>query len=278
MALRKSVYCSLVLVFLSSSTLAVGQDLAGVKCIVNGDKQAVADAYLDYKEGKVYFCCEDCQAKFKEAMQQKENPYAVKANHQLVLTGQYVQEQCPFSGEELDPKIATQVAGTEVGFCCEHCQSKVESAEDLAAKAKLVFSNTAFAKGFAANKPQIKLDGVKCMMMPHKAVNEKFSADYKGHKVFFCCSGCKKKFAKNPENYTAKANHHLVATGQVVQLSCPFSGESVSDDEAAEVAGVEIKFCCEHCKSKVTQADEASQLEMVFGDNGFKKGYLKNEE
>ena len=94
MALRKSVFFSLLLVFLSS-TLAVGQDLVGVKCVVSGDEQAVADASVDYKEGKVYFCCEDCQAKFQEAMKQNENPYAVKANHQLVLSGQYVQKHCP---------------------------------------------------------------------------------------------------------------------------------------------------------------------------------------
>lgn len=277
MALRKSVFFSLLLVFLSSM-LAVGQDLAGVKCVVSGDKQAVADASVDYKEGKVYFCCEDCQAKFQAAMKQDENPYAVKANHQLVLSGQYEQKRCPFSGGELDPSITAQVAGTKIGFCCEHCQSKVEAADGLAAKAELVFSDASFAKGFSAKKPQISLDGVKCMMMSQKAVNEKFSVDYLGHKVFFCCNGCKNKFAKNPESYTAKANHQLVATGQVVQLACPFSGEQVSEDESSEVAGVLVKYCCEHCKSKVAQAEAEGQMEMVFGTNGFKKGFLKNEE
>ena len=61
-------------------------------------------------------------------------------------------------------------------------------------------------------------------------------------------------------------------------MACPFSGEPVSEEENTEVAGVEVKFCCEHCKSKVAQAEEAGQLEMVFGDDGFKKGFMKNEE
>ena len=146
MSLRKSVFFSLSLVVLSS-TLAFGQDLVGVKCVVSGDEQAVAEASVDYKEGKVYFCCEDCQAKFQDAMKQDDNPYAVKANHQLVLSGQYEQKRCPFSGEELDPNISTQVAGTKIGFCCEHCQSKVEAADGLAAKAELVFSRRRVREG-----------------------------------------------------------------------------------------------------------------------------------
>ena len=276
MSLRNSIFFSLVLVF-SLSALAAGQDLVGVKCVVSGDEQAVADLSVDYKEGKVYFCCEDCLAKFQAAMKQDDNPYAVKANHQLVLTGQYEQKRCPMSGGELDANIAAQVGGTKIGFCCEHCQSKVEAADGLAAKAELVFSNAAFAKGFTVKKPELKLAGVKCMMMPQKAVNEKFSVDYLGHKVFFCCNRCKAKYSKDPESYTARANHQLVATGQVAQLACPFSGQPVSEEESSEVAGVLVKYCCEHCKSKVAQAEADGQLEMVFGASGFKKGFTKNE-
>ena len=274
MVARISSLFSLIVLF-ALTTIVAGQDLAGIKCVVSGDEQAVADASVDYRDGKVYFCCENCVAKFEEAMKQGVNPYAVKANHQLVLTGQYEQQQCPFSGGELDKNLTAQVGGTEIAFCCASCQSKVESADGLPAKAELVFSDAAFAKGFVRKKPDIKLDGVKCMMMPAKAVNEKFAVDYDGHKVFFCCNGCKNKFSKDPKSYAAKANHQLVATGQVSQLACPFSGQPVSDDEATEIAGVLVKYCCEHCKAKVAQAEPDDQLELVFGDSGFKKGFVK---
>ena len=46
------------------------------------------------------------------------------------------------------PDKMIKIAGTEVGFCCDGCKSKVASAKDDAARLKLVFSDKAFGKGF----------------------------------------------------------------------------------------------------------------------------------
>ena len=273
----KSVLLTCVLAVLWTAAV-VGQDLVGVKCIVSGEKQAVAEASIEYKKGKVYFCCEDCLSEFQTATNEKENPFSIKANHQLVLTGQYEQVRCPISGNELDSSNATQVAGIKIRFCCEDCQANVDGAGDLPAKAEMVFSETAFAKAFVPKKAKVKLDGVTCMMMPRKAVSEKFSVDYLGHKVFFCCKRCQNKFSQNPERYAVKANHQLVATGQVTQRACPFSGKPFLEDASTDVVGVSVKFCNQHCNSKVAQAEPASQLEMVFGDQPFKQGFLRKED
>ncbi len=255
--------------------LASGDDdLAGIKCVVQGDKNANKEFSAKYHDGEVYFCCNGCKKKFEA----DPSAYEVKSNHQLVLTGQYVQKACPFSGNGINEELMTEVGGTKVGFCCEGCLKKVADAEDVAAKATLVFSDKAFEKGFAKNQPEYDLTDVKCLLMPKRKVSDKFSVDYRDGKVFFCCKNCPKNFAKDPTKYAVKANEHLVLTGQYVQTSCPISGEELADDQMSEVNGIEVKFCCENCKKKVDGAtDDAAKAELVFGDKAFEAGFAKKQ-
>lgn len=268
--LSKSVF---VLVACCGLMLASGNDdLAGIKCVVEGDKNASKDFSAEYHDGEVYFCCKGCKKKFEA----DASAYEVKANHQLVLTEQYVQKACPFSGNEINEELMTEVGGAKVGFCCEGCLKKVADAENVAAKATLVFSEKAFSKGFAKNQPEYDLTDVKCLMMPKKGVSEKHAVDYRDGKVFFCCKRCPQNFSKDPAKYAVKANQHLVLTGQYVQTACPFSGEAIDDGQMSKVNGTEVKFCCENCKAKVDgAADDAARAEMVFGDKVFEKGFAK---
>lgn len=119
--------------------------LEGVKCIVTGKAAARAEHAVECKQGKVYLCCANCVAAYTKAPEK----YAVKANHQLVLTGQYEQKSCPLSGGKLDPDITTDVGGIKVAFCCQECQRKVESAEGIEEKVKLIFDEEHFKQGFA---------------------------------------------------------------------------------------------------------------------------------
>ena len=130
---------------LVAGTVAIAADveLKGIKCVMSG-KDAAADITADYKDAKIYFCCSGCAGGFARSSEK----YAVKANQQLVATKQFVQTACPFSGRELNPDLFVTVAGTKVGFCCDGCKSKVDSAKDDAAKLELVFADKAFAKGF----------------------------------------------------------------------------------------------------------------------------------
>lgn len=35
-------------------------------------------------------------------------------------------------------------------------------------------------------------------------INRKFYVDYKGYRIYFCCSSCPEEFKKNPEKYMKK--------------------------------------------------------------------------
>ena len=111
------------------------------KCPISG-KKAKEDQTAAYKDGKVYFCCGNCKAAFEK----DSTKHTLKANAQLVSTGQYEQKKCPLSGGPL--KTKSKVAGVKVRFCCKNCKKKVDNAEGDA-QLTLVFSDGAFKKGFA---------------------------------------------------------------------------------------------------------------------------------
>jgi hypothetical protein len=126
------------------ATLYAADKLEGIKCPLSG-KAVKEDKTVDYKGGKVYFCCENCPKAFDA------EKHAVKANQQLVATGQFVQKACPLSGKELDKTTAIDVDGAKVAFCCNNCKGAVSKAEG-AKKAEMVFADKAFEKAFEKKK------------------------------------------------------------------------------------------------------------------------------
>ena len=125
-------------------------DEAKLTCPVSG-KAATKDHAAKYKEGQVYFCCDNCPKAF-EANTKK---YATKANVQLVSTGQYKQTKCPLSGEALNPSTAVKVGDLSVSFCCDKCKAKYEAAKDKK-QMQMVFGDKAFAKAFEKSKDAAK--------------------------------------------------------------------------------------------------------------------------
>ena len=251
-------------------------DLTGIKCIVRGSKAAKESFSSDYKGGKVYFCCNGCKQAFEKDQKKEKSETSVLANHQLVLTGQYVQKGCPFSGSPTSDEQTAKVGGVDVAFCCEHCKGKVEAKESLADKAALVFSDKAFKTGFRSNIQVVDISKVKCMMMKDRPVSKDHFVEYKEGKVYFCCGRCAKKFADDPKAFATQANQQLVVSGQYVQTGCPISGGDVDEDQTSKVAGIQIGFCCPRCKGKVdSAADEASKAKIVFSEKRFEKAYSK---
>lgn len=129
-----------------SPVSAADVDLEKAKCPVSGQPVS-EDASVTYKDAKVYFCCDNCKAKFEK----DSKPFEVKANAQLVATKQYVQKGCPISGRGLNEDTKTEVGGVDVCFCCNNCKGKVDEAEG-AKKLEIVFAPAAFAKAFKAAK------------------------------------------------------------------------------------------------------------------------------
>lgn len=101
------------------------------------------------------------------------------------------------------------------------------------------------------------------------------SAAFGGGKVWFCCEKCLAAFEQDPAAFTAKARRQMVASEQLQQTGCPFSGNKPLPDVNLAVDGVSIGFCCPGCRARVAKAGPDEQLEMVFGKKS--KGFASGE-
>jgi hypothetical protein len=124
---------------------------------------------------------------------------------------------------------------------------------------------------FAAEEKKEEKFG-KCPVSGKTALEDKF-VEYKGAKVYFCCPGCPPAFEKDTAKFATKANHQLALTKQATQGKCPLSGGKLNPDTGVDVAGVSVTFCCNMCKGKVAKATGDEQLELVFSDTAFGKGF-----
>ncbi len=141
--MKRFVAIIAVLMFTAVSlTATAGPKLDGVKCPLSG-KAVKADKTVDYKGGKVFFCCANCPKAFDA------KKHGNKANHQLVQTSQYKQAKCFLAGRDLDASKVCNIEGVKVNVCCGGCQKKVAAAKD---KIAIAFNETAFAKGFVKVK------------------------------------------------------------------------------------------------------------------------------
>jgi len=268
------VACAMTLGILASTH---AQDLSGIKCVVNGDQNASADSSIDYLGGRVYVCCPECI----KAFESDPEAFATRANHQLVLTGQFRQTKCPISDTEFDPAVTAKVGGTKIALCCEKCLKKIDDTEKMEDRAELIFGNKVFGKSFvkvesdaATNVLPIDLGGATCVVDPARKVSEEFAADHLDGKVFFCCEGCAKTFRDEAQKHAAAANRQLVQTGQYVQTECPLVGGPVSDEHAAVVDGVPVKLCCEKCVAAIGQTKtNKEKIELVFEPTRFARSF-----
>lgn len=146
MSIRKisTVLCAVFAVGLIA--IAAEETKFKALCPLSG-KAVLEDKTADYKGAKVQFCCPNCPGAFSK----DPAKFAVKANHQLAGTGQFVQTKCPLSGGKLNPEQFVTVSDVKVQFCCENCKGKVDAAKGDE-QLSLVFADKAFDKGFELKK------------------------------------------------------------------------------------------------------------------------------
>lgn len=106
-----------------------------------------------------------------------------------------------------------------------------------------------------------------------KAAVQNQTAEYRGATVYFCCPNCPAAFNADTAKYATKANQQLVATGQAKEIKCPLTGRPLNNAQTVEVGGVKVTFCCPNCKGKVAKASGDAQVELVFSDAAFEKGF-----
>ena len=136
----------------------------------------------------------------------------------------------------------------------------------------LLASSVAFSADKADTSAKLKCP------ISGEAVDKSVTSDYGGGKICFCCADCKAKFEADHAKYATKANLQLAASGQAKQTKCPFSGGAIKSETAVNVAGVDVQFCCNNCKAKVTAAKPDKQIELVFEDKAFKKAFKVGKE
>lgn len=124
-------------------------DLKGIKCPVSG-KSAVKECSCDYQGAKLYFDSNASKNRFVADRKQ----YETKANHQLVVTGQYVQAQCPIRfvpiTAQTQPK--KQIAGVTIRFCCQNCLNRLESSRKPMEQFQTVYGSSNFNRVFVPAK------------------------------------------------------------------------------------------------------------------------------
>jgi hypothetical protein len=131
MKLRSLLVGTASMAVLAATLYAADVKLDGVKCVMNSKAAAKESKFVDYKGGKVFFCCDNCPKGFAKKVKgdNVDKVVAAKGNCQLVATGQAKQAKCPFTGGKVNTDTAIQVAGAKIAFCCENCQGKAKKME-----------------------------------------------------------------------------------------------------------------------------------------------------
>jgi YHS domain-containing protein len=135
----------------------------------------------------------------------------------------------------------------------------------------------AFASVSLAIESKVAVDKLKCIVSG-AAVKEDKASDWKDGKIFFCCENCQKKFDGDKKAFAAKANHQLVASKQVVQKACPFSGGPPKSEFSVEFKDATIGFCCNNCKGKAEKMSDDDKVAKLFGEEAFEKAKFAKPE
>jgi YHS domain-containing protein len=131
----------------------------------------------------------------------------------------------------------------------------------------------AFVASYVVAEDAKKEFKCNCPVAKTKAAKEDKSVEYRGAKVYFCCGGCPEAFKKDTAKYAARANMQLVETHQAEQKKCPFTGNDLNKDTKIKVGDAEVAFCCNNCKGKAEKLTGDEQIETVWGDKAFDKGF-----
>lgn len=126
-------------------------NLTGIKCVVSG-QTANEDYWCKFKKGKIFFDCNESRRKFLS----EKTSFIVKANHQLAVTGQYIQVKCPIKSRAIDSKgqHETSVAGVGIHFCCAQCQKQLIERANVHEQIRFIFDNRKFNSVFQP-RPQL---------------------------------------------------------------------------------------------------------------------------
>lgn len=132
-------------------TTLQAQDLTGVKCIVDGTRSCQTAWSQKYLQGDLYFSSGDALVSFRQRIEEDPADHLslrIRAHHQLLLTGQYVQRYCPITLRTPSPQFTARVGGLQIAFADAQARDQVLSEPRLVDKARRVFHPEVFATAF----------------------------------------------------------------------------------------------------------------------------------
>lgn len=157
--------------------------------------------------------------------------------------------KCPVMDEPIDFTIRTMTDDGPVYFCCDMCIKKFNENQSRYA------DKAAKQREMLAKRDRIQ---VSCPLSGNP-IDEKIYVESDGKKVYFCCNGCKGKYAAAPKQYEAK-----LAGSYTYQTKCPVMGEEIDPTSYQDLpTGQRIYFCCPGCDKKFMKdpAKYAKKLE-----------------
>jgi YHS domain-containing protein len=198
-----------------------------LKCPVSGKefKKSEASPKYEYKGKTYYFCCAGCKEKFEKdsetylkKLEQAEHTHAHDAEHEHhehaehehehvaahthaehaqaeqsehdhhahAEEGMAIDPVCGMKVKKEDAKFTHVHNGKTYYFCMEECKDKF-----VKAPGNYILDDEGI---------------VTCPVSGESSKKSEFteSMDYEGKTYYFCCTGCKDKFEKNPEKYAKK--------------------------------------------------------------------------
>ncbi len=174
---------------------------------------------------------------------------------------------CQVSGKEIEKSEAAgslEYNGKTYYFCCDNCKASFledpekyinskpgehhEHSEEAGKPGEVAHQHGEEAHQYtdheageheAGNTAKDPVCGMEVQKDKAKATYE-----YKDKTYYFCSTGCKEKFAKDPESFLKSQDEKII---------CPVMGNEVKDPEKAassEYKGKTYYFCCAGCKPK----------------------------
>ena len=154
----------------------------------------------------------------------------------------YGNETCPISGRDIDQDRSVQVSNDKVYVCCKKCVAKVKANPE-----------SARAKAYPADATK-DAENAKCPIKGKKPKESVFAV-WQGHKVSFCCAGCKGKFLKAPERRMAMFENP--GATELGNEHCLVMPEEEVDGESFFIYGDKlIDICCGGCADDFAESPE----------------------
>ena len=127
------------------------------------------------------------------------------------------QTTCPVMGGKIDKSQYVDYQGKRIYVCCPGCKATIEKdPEKYVKKLESMGQSVEILKSAKTGQTSTpKLVPQKTCPIMGNPIDKNIFVDYKGQRVYFCCTMCLPKFKQDPEKYLKKLNDLGEATEKI---------------------------------------------------------------